>query len=440
MNSQIETVQPSLRFSFKEFIFSILALGIWFTPERILLTFLFLQPYLDFTDNPGLNIVKHLLLRFIAIYLFLITILSTIQSNKRINKSGLELPISLYIITAFLSSGIAIISSNAEIIDSIISLVTLPLLILLIYIFPYWFDNKKVIVYGVKIFLYSSFTVVIIGLFQLLYFSLFPPDRGFRVTSIFHDPNIFARFLLFGIYFVLSILLFSKEKILSKRFLLTFLVLSFICLLYSFSRSGYATFIVGCFVFAMFVKSKKLKAGIIISGIMVGIAAFLFLSTHRIFNGSFITEPSNFNRIQLVFSGIQMIENHWLIGIGYTNFPYIFIKSLQGSIAISLFNYEMMGYQTSIHNWLIEVWAEQGIFGLISFIWLFAAIFKKLKKARRLNNDSLLHSFLIGFTLMIFVFLFHGFFYHTFISQFFFWVFLGFLLSTIKVAENYKVT
>ena len=148
-------------------------------------------------------------------------------------------------------------------------------------------------------------------------------------------------------------------------------------------------------------------------------------------------EPSAFNRIQIVLGGLDIFSKHWLTGIGYTNFQNYFASNyIEGALAMSLSSYEELGFTVSIHNWCVELLAEQGIIGLVGFCWLFFLFFRTLRQARRATTDKTLNALLIGHILMIFTFLFHGFFYHTFISQFFFWVMSGFALSTSAAVER----
>ncbi len=439
----METITPfSLidyhRITLRDVVLSFIDTITSFSPFHISLGLLFFLPFLDFTGNNVFDVVKHLLLSGVsfALLIYTVTYVSLSEGHFSFPRLGFSLPLALYSISAFASVVIAMASARVESSRAILSLITLPLLISLLYVIPQWFHSKDSIIFSVRIFLYSLLVVDAIGLVEVALHFIFPQLFTIRISSVFHDPNIFARFLVMGIFIVLSLLLFDVRDVLFRRLLWVLLLASIICLFFTLSRSGLGTFFFGSILFSILSK-KRMAMFIILSSALVGIVAFLFLLFARPFEGSVVFEPSNINRIQLILAGIDMIRQHWLFGVGYTNFSNIFTQFyLNNSMAISLVNYEMLGYQTSIHNWLIEVWAEQGIIGLSGFVWFFIVIFRKLKVARIYTNDNSMKAILLGYTLMFFAFLFHGFFYHTFFSQFHFWVLAGFGVASIWSAHS----
>jgi len=209
----------------------------------------------------------------------------------------------------------------------------------------------------------------------------------------------------------------------------------------SLSRSGYLTLFIGLFIFSFLFKGKKYKIIAFVTVFLLGLIGILLLATQRdFFGGTAILEASSLNRIQLILGGIEIIQNNWLFGIGYTNFGNYYVATyVSDTLRISAFNYFMLGYATSIHNWLIEVWAEQGIFGLIAFVYLFGSVTWYLFNNFRKTNNSILKVCLSSFLLMISVFLIQGFFYHTFLFHFFFWLMFGFTISLIIFLEKNKL-
>ncbi len=429
----------SIRLKLSDFPISLVSILTTIQPYQYLLFFLFLQPFLGFTRNEELNFLKHLFYRAFSLSVLIYTLFFMSYQEGRISFSriGVETYLLLYCSSIAISSLFSIYRGESLIGRSITSLITVPILISLLFTVSFWFNDIEKIIKAIRYFLLSVVTVCLIGIVEFLLLSISGNIENIRIRSIFIDPNIFARFVLFGIFFLVPFI-YSKDYILFKRkTLLFFLFLFLLNLLLSLSRSGYLTLIVGGIYFALILENKKIRTLIITASVIVGIIIFTYLFTQRSFTGSAIIEPSNINRIQLILGGIDMIQSHWFLGIGYTNFAnYFETHYLVNFLSVSSESYKYAGFATEIHNWIIEVWAEQGIVGLTIFFLLFLKIFNQLKQARKNEVDGTIKNILLGFTFMYFIFLFHGFFYHTFISQFFFWLLSGFSFATILVSTS----
>jgi len=148
-------------------------------------------------------------------------------------------------------------------------------------------------------------------------------------------------------------------------------------------------------------------------------------------------DRSTLNRVQIILGAVDIVKKHWLIGIGYTNFePYFADNYLESTLRTDLENYEEQGYTVSMHNWLMEILSEQGVVGLAAFMWFFYLLFKKIIAARKATQNPTFRAILFGHLLMLLAFLVQGFFYHTFISQFPFWMYAAFAMSTVVAADN----
>ncbi|HTX19816.1 MAG TPA: O-antigen ligase family protein [Bacteroidota bacterium] len=424
--------------AFDEFALGVLDIGTSISPSRILLVLLFFLPFLDFTGDEPIDLAKHILFRTLAVGLLTYSIVVVaIKGGRRFPALSLGLPLTAYAATAFLSVASAVLNSRIAGNRAFLALATLPMLISFLYVTPYWVNTRQMVLKGVRVLLLSVLTAGLIGLAEIALHFLLPAQIPIRVSSVFHDPNIFSRFLATGIFFAGALLLFNVHDVFPRKALWLILSVSFVCLFFTLSRSGTGTVLVGVVLLALLAKRRKLALFLALLVPILGMLALAFLIYARQFGNNAFIEPSNINRIQLIIAGLDMIRQHWLLGIGYTNYSYVFVQSyFNSTMAVSLVNYEMLGYQTSIHNWLIEVWAEQGIFGVVGFVWFFGSLFRRLRAARARSVDKTLQAILAGYTLMFFAFLFHGFFYHTFISQFFFWVNAGFATAAITAANR----
>jgi putative inorganic carbon (HCO3(-)) transporter len=408
-------------------------------PYQYLLFFLFIQPFLGFTRNEELDLAKHVFQRAFALSLMMYTLfyLSHHHGSLLFPSIHVERSLLLYAVGVFIPTLIAMVQNKTQTGRTITSLLTVPMLMSLWFTCSYWLDDLKKIVYALKSFVYSVVVVCIIGIIEFISIFISEGFGGDRIRSVFVDPNIFARYVLLGIFFLVPLVTFKDERVFRRRTMLLMLALFLVNLLLSLSRSGYLTLIVGGIVFSLFLGNRRIRSLIIGGSITIGVVIFVYLFTLRSFSGSAVIEPSNINRVQLILGGIDMIRSDGLLGIGYTNFANYYEKNyLENTLSISPEDYKYAGFATEIHNWVIEVWAEQGIFGLIIFIMVFTKVFILLNRSVKKTADGTLRYILMGSTMLFFVFLFHGFFYHTFISQFFFWTVSGISVAAIRFALN----
>jgi O-antigen ligase len=78
-------------------------------------------------------------------------------------------------------------------------------------------------------------------------------------------------------------------------------------------------------------------------------------------------------RLDLWLSSLQMLRDHPLLGIGLDNFAYLYGQSYLRAGAVAEPNL------SHPHNWVLNVWLQLGLLGLIAFGWL---VFRFWKTAR----------------------------------------------------------
>ena len=69
-------------------------------------------------------------------------------------------------------------------------------------------------------------------------------------------------------------------------------------------------------------------------------------------------------RLDLWQSSLEMVRDHPLLGIGLDNFAYLYqqVYLREGAVAEPNLSHP--------HNWLLHVWLELGLLGLVAFVWL----------------------------------------------------------------------
>ncbi len=218
---------------------------------------------------------------------------------------------------------------------------------------------------------------------------------------------------------LLSIFLFFKtDKIFSKIFAISCLLLQFPALVLSSIRGAQVGFIVSIFILLMFFlftsKSKKVKI-IFLVGIF---SLFAFLSYIFINKDSnFIKQSPALSKLSMAFNfdkgtvrtrliswsgGMKSFNDSPIIGLGMENYYYAFDKYFQADY------YNIAATETwfdRAHNMFVEILACNGIFGILGYLFfIFSIIFAlfKIYQADKENN-SLFFIFFLGIIIAYFI-------------------------------------
>ncbi|MCX7766448.1 MAG: O-antigen ligase family protein, partial [Candidatus Sumerlaeia bacterium] len=95
-------------------------------------------------------------------------------------------------------------------------------------------------------------------------------------------------------------------------------------------------------------------------------------------------------RLVIWLNTLEIIRQHSLLGVGAGNFTYAYVQVLSPLILASPSLAPYAGcYTNAAHNELLQTWAELGILGLTSFLFLIAVfcwqLFQDLKYSSRIN-------------------------------------------------------
>jgi putative inorganic carbon (HCO3(-)) transporter len=82
-------------------------------------------------------------------------------------------------------------------------------------------------------------------------------------------------------------------------------------------------------------------------------------------------------RLDLWLSSLEMVRDHSWLGIGLDNFAYFYqqVYVREGAAAEPNLSHP--------HNWLLHVWLELGVLGLVAFGWLLLRFFRQARAALR---------------------------------------------------------
>lgn len=229
-----------------------------------------------------------------------------------------------------------------------------------------------------KAFLYSGISLAILGLLQFIFFpNLFAlsylgyDPHYFRTVSTFFDPN-FA-----GAFFVLTAILLFQNFNKDKKWNALFLIIIYLALLTTFSRSSYLMFLISGLGISYFKKSRILLLIILIlsAGLTLGF---------RNYNQA-VAKPRNINRQQSATlrlntwqQGLILFQKSPMLGIGYNTYRF-------GLKEYNLGDKQFLNSHGSTSNdsSLLTVASTTGIIGLISFLCFLFFLFKGSNKQTR---------------------------------------------------------
>lgn len=204
-----------------------------------------------------------------------------------------------------------------------------------------------------------------------------------------------------AIVFALVLPLLSKRHVVLSS---SVLFVSLIGIVLSLSRAAWLA--VGILiVYSFFYFNAKMKKAAIVF-IFIALLVGLLTPQIRLLVGykisSFFQEEnlSNNVRTNLLKRAFEAFSDFPLTGVGAENFPEYIIQEGQLS-GLFARDYSIL----TPHNYFVQLLAEQGLFGFVSFLFLFFAIFMVLFKPNKSMKNQVMFKYLFGLRLVFIVFL-----------------------------------
>lgn len=245
---------------------------------------------------------------------------------------------------------------------------------------------------AIFILLAVSSLIAIDGIFQQFRGIDFLRHRGMmggRITATFQNQNDLAAYLVPLALLSVSLGFLPQAKK-QYRWIPVFLgILLCICLILTFSRGAWLGFLVGLFLLAFLSKEAK---------VFIFLICILFV---------FISVPVLRQRVSYTFlpggdsQRIFIIQTAWLI---IKENPFLG-KGL-GTFMDYFPQYAGISDAYYVHNCYLQIWAETGVFSLLSFLGFLGLLLSKGIKIFKKNQDFILLGLICG----IFGFLIHSFF------------------------------
>jgi O-antigen ligase len=235
-------------------------------------------------------------------------------------------------------------------------------------------------------------------------------EWGYIRIDYFAHPLTQGQIKMLVLSFTLP-LLFSKEKLpVNRKILIALLVPLFVSMFLTQSRNVYLGFAAALIVYG-FMGNKKLLAAFFIYGIIFWFAAPENFKS-RIESIIDVNHPSNRARIEMWKVSKDIFLDYPFFGLGERVHHFEEIYSQYKEIEP-----ENWGEGTHLHNNLLMILVQFGIFGLAAFLGMFISIFIKQVKFFKTEEDNLSRLLLLGSILVMISFHVAGVFDYNFRDQ-----------------------
>jgi O-antigen ligase len=209
-------------------------------------------------------------------------------------------------------------------------------------------------------------------------------DTGDRLAGPINEPNMWGQVLIAVLPFVIFNFLRASGN--GKLIYAAIFVSIFIVLLNTYSRGGYLAFVIVLILITFFftkfniwfISSVAAVALLVLPFIPIRyIERFQTLYTITPANQSGIYEEASFRgRTSEMLTGLTMFEEHPLLGVGAANYPVNYQRYAQ------IVGLEVRSEQREAHSLYLEVIAETGVLGSLSFMGIIFFLFRALSRAR----------------------------------------------------------
>jgi putative inorganic carbon (HCO3(-)) transporter len=202
------------------------------------------------------------------------------------------------------------------------------------------------------------------------------PIGEYRI-GYFGYPITNAEIKMLILLIIISLILLKDRFIFNKVWLSLIAVPIFLSLFFTNSRNALLGLFTGL-LYIGYAKNKYFLAGLIIVVVLFLVFAPMPIK-ERVMSITDMNHPSNLARFETWKTGIKMIEDHPIFGIGDTD-----ILKLYRTYKIP----EFQGEGSHMHNNVLNVFLTLGIFGLLCWIVMMVYLFIRLIKIYYLTKSS----------------------------------------------------
>lgn len=243
---------------------------------------------------------------------------------------------------------------------------------LLIPIFLVTINSLKKMVVSLTILLISAVLSSLVGIFDVIKsgISLDHRLKGFTSHWMTYSGLLMCVFIFYFIY------IFFEKKRNHKLIVLISLIVLLAAILFSQTRSVWVGIIVSLLLFLIFFKPKTLLYLIPAAFILVYIIPESV--KHRMISIFDLKNHSNQDRIHMMYTGINIFKAYPLTGVGCNNIEKVYSEYQHPSATQA---------NPHLHNNVLQILAERGVFALISLLAAFISILVSLILRIRRTQD-----------------------------------------------------
>ncbi len=336
------------------------------------ISFIFLVIYLIFTKEQGSKVPFR---KILPVLLFIgACILSSINSTAR-KSTFYQIVMVSQITFLYYISLIKSIKSEKDIKDLIIFL-TISLLFQSIYAIMQFISGQELDFFST-------------GSSSIRFYTVGGVSEARRVFgTVVGKPNAFAAYISPLLLLNISILFGTRQN---RKIVILATVFGCLALAISFSRGAWVGFCLSLIIFFFIgLKEDIIHFKHIVIIIIIFIIVIVFFSNFFLSVKTRILDYQNraaLSRIPLLKVAFNMIKDHPIIGIGANTYNYV-VKSYIRGIYLS--------YIDQVHNQYLLVFAETGILGLASFLWLLVSFYRESFRCYRQNKNNIIRYLGLG--------------------------------------------
>lgn len=440
----------------------ILTILIFQRPElgAYILIFTVFTNFSDLFTEKGLPSINKPLVGIVIFSIFANLVLRTGKISSRPSITRIEIALLAYCLTVFASSMVAINQSK-----SFISILDLMKDIAVGFCVYFTLDTRKKLKNGAKVLLYSVAFVSVLGAIHTLVnsnltfwglardsaFGQLSDSGDLRYGGPIAEANVWGQVLVAIV--PIALYRIAMEHDLLSRLLPTaagFFIL--LAMLFTQSRGAFLALIIILILIAI---DMRIKSTTLLGLAIIGLLLLFIVPSRYTERLKSLTTllPSNQSagqsmdesvegRREKMLSGLAMFRANPFLGVGFANYSDNY-WTYAGRLGLEA-SARNVGSQSSArqpHSLYIEIMAETGIFGIISFLAFLGYMLHGLYQARMKNSadktktDKDWSAWITSLIMSMITFLVAGFFLHG-IGFRFIWVLCGLALAIIHLTQN----
>ncbi len=342
---------------------------------------------IDFGSGVVLNVTDILLTITLFIWVFKEIL---IKRDTKLFKNCMTIPIGLFIGVCLVSLLISILNFQVtELIFSSFYLVRWGMysaVFFMVYSF-----SSKIKVNIIKCLILSQMIFIIFGFIQYLFYPnlrnlyyLGWDDHLYRLFSTFLDPNFAATQI--NLFLLLLLTIIKTRNLISSKYknlLIMLFGLSFIAMIFTYSRSGYLMFMVSMFTNLWLLKSKRIIL-LLFSLLVIGV---IMIPKNLGSAGVELWRTASISaRTESARQAIMVIKDNPVLGVGFNTYRYIQRKYNFTDDKTWVSSHSAAGTDNSF----LFILATTGIIGFSIYIYMWFVVLKNnYIKYKRIKGKTL---------------------------------------------------